>query len=86
MPKPVEVVVFGREGCHLCDAVEAEIRSLGEFRDALTTVDIEKDPALHAKYWMRVPVVTVGRREVFEASMMDLEGRWRRRLPALLKG
>ncbi|MDG7008533.1 MAG: glutaredoxin family protein [Nitrososphaerota archaeon] len=82
----MEIVVFGREGCHLCDAVEAEIRSLEEFRDALTAVDIEKDPTLHAKYWMRIPVVTIGGREVFEASMMDLEGRWRRRLPALLKG
>lgn len=86
MPQPVAVVVFGREGCHLCDDVEAEIRSVIEYRDALTVVDIEKDPTLYARYWMRIPVVTVGGREVFEASLMDLEGRWRKRLPALLKG
>ena len=81
-----EIVIFVKDGCHLCDAVEAELRSLGGLRDALTIVDIENDPTLRAKYWMRIPVVTVGGREVFEASLMDLEGRWRKRLPALLRG
>jgi glutaredoxin len=82
----MEVVVFGKEGCHLCDEVKTEIASLGEFGVALTVVDIEKDSALEAKYWMRIPVVTVGGREVFEASMMDLKGMWRKLLPELLKG
>jgi hypothetical protein len=80
------VVVYGKEGCHLCDEVEAEIRSLAELGGSLTVVDIEKDLALKKEYWMRIPVVTVGGREVFEARMMDLEGAWRKRLPALLKG
>lgn len=80
------MLVYGKEGCHLCDEVEAEISLLGEFRDVLTVVDIEQDPALHAKYWMRIPVVVVGGREVFEARMMDLGGKWRKQLPALLKG
>jgi glutaredoxin len=80
------VVVYGKEGCHLCDDVEAEIRSLAESGGGLTVVDIEKDLTLKKKYWMRIPVVTVGGREVFEARMMDLEGKWRKRLPALLKG
>ena len=86
MSGPLEVVVFGKEGCHLCDEVKAEIASLGEFADALTVVDIEKDSGLRARYWMRIPVVTVGGREVFEASMMDLKGMWRKRLPGLLRG
>ena len=81
-----EVVVFRKEGCHLCDAVEEEIRSENDIGASLTTVDIDGDAALHDAYWMRVPVVTVGGREVFEAKMMDLEGRWRERLPSLLKG
>ena len=80
------VVLYGMDGCHLCDDVEAEIRTLREFRDALTIVDIEKDPTLHAKFWLKIPVVTVGGREVFEARMMDTKGGWRKRLPELLKG
>lgn len=80
------VVIFGKEGCHLCDAVEAEIRSMEGIGAGLSVVDIGRDPALHERYWMRVPVVTVGGREVFEAKMMDLEGRWKQRLPSLLRG
>lgn len=80
------VVVYGKDGCHLCDEVEAEIRSLAEFVGSLTVVDIEKDPALQAKYSVKIPVVTVGGREVFEASMMDLKGAWRKRFPAFLRG
>lgn len=80
------VVVYGKDGCHLCDEVEAEIRSLAEFVGSLTVVDIEKDPALKAKYSVKIPVVTVGGREVFEASMMDLKGAWRKRFPAFLRG
>ena len=80
------MVVFGKEGCHRCDEVEREIRALGESVGALTVVDIEKDRRLQALYWMRGPVGAVGGREVFEASMMDLDGRWRSRLPVLLRG
>ena len=78
-------MVYGKEGCHLCDEVEEAIRSLAGFRGSLTVVDIEKDPALQARYLVRVPVVTVGGKEVFEASMMDLRGLWRKQLSALLK-
>lgn len=85
MPEPVKVVIYGKEGCHLCDDVEAEISSLAEYRDALTVVDIAEDSALQAKYWMRVPVVTVDGEEVFEARMMDPGGSWRERLLAALK-
>ena len=81
----LKVVILGKEGCHLCDAVEAEIRSK-ETGAEVTVVDIDKDQALHERYWMRIPVVTVGGKEVFEAKMMDLEGRWRKRLPSLLEG
>jgi hypothetical protein len=66
--------------------VEAEIRSMKGVRADVTVVDIDKDPALHDRYWMRIPVVTVGGKDVFEAKMMDLEGRWKKRLPSLLEG
>lgn len=83
---PLEVVLFGKEGCHLCDAVEAEIRALKEVGFALTVVDIDRNPASLARYLIRVPVVTVGGREVFEAKMMDRKGEWKARLQSLLRG
>ena len=79
-------MVFSKEGCHLCEAVEAEIRSMEGVNTRLTVVDIEKDRALQAKYWARIPVISMGGSEVFEASMMDLEGRWRNRLRSILAG
>ena len=82
----LDVTILGKEGCHLCELVEEEVRSMKEGINSLTVVDIGKDRRLHDKYWMRIPVVTVGGNEVFEAKMMDPEGRWRGTLPSLLAG
>ncbi len=79
-----EVELLGKDGCHLCEAVEAEIRSMKGMGARLTVIDIGKDQALHDKYWLKVPVVIVGGREVFDATMMDPAGRWRERLSFLL--
>ena len=76
---------MAKGGCHLCDLVEAEIRSMRGVEAMLTVVDIDSDQALRDSYWIRVPVVTVGGKEVFEAKMMDPDGRWRERLTLLLK-
>ncbi len=80
----MDAVIFSREGCHLCEAVEAEIRSMKEVAVNLTVVDIDKDWALHDEYVLRIPVVLVGGKEVFEAKMMDPAGSWRGLLPRLL--
>lgn len=77
------MVIYGKEGCHLCEAVEAEVRSKGT-GIALTVVDVERDATLQSRYLIRVPVVTVGGKEVFEANMMDPQGEWRKRLLSLL--
>ncbi len=79
-----EVVMYGKEGCHLCEAVEAQIRAAKEIGMDLTVADIDKDPALHDRYWLRIPVVAVKGREVFEAKMMDPAGNWKDRLLSLL--
>ena len=80
-----KVVILGKPGCHLCDLLEAEVRSvLGSGTD-FAVLDIEKDPILHDAYWLRIPVLKVGEREVFEAKMMDPDGEWRRLLPSLLQ-
>ena len=65
--------------------VEAEIRSMEGIGTTLTVVDIDSDPALHDKYRMRLPVVTAGGKEVFEAKMIDPQGRWKVLLRSLLR-
>ena len=49
-------------------------------------VDIDGDPELQARYFLRVPVVEVDGREAFEAKMMDRGGKWREKLLSLLVG
>lgn len=80
MGRVFEVTIFSKKGCHLCEAVEEEVRSVEDTSISLTVVDIEGDPTLQAGYLTRVPVVTVGGKEVLDANMMDVGGRWRKTL------
>jgi glutaredoxin len=62
-----QVVLYGRDGCHLCDdAREALRRVQARAPFALTEVDIETDDALHARYLERIPVVTLDGEELFD--------------------
>jgi glutaredoxin len=61
------VVLYGREGCHLCDDARAalhRVRAEQPFR--LVEVDIEDDPALLRRYLERIPVITVDGEELSE--------------------
>lgn len=82
--KTIQVVIFSRQGCHLCDDVESLIRSIGGIKLSLDVVDIDADAELQGKYWMRIPVVEVDGREIFEVKMMDPAGGWEDRLSSLL--
>jgi Glutaredoxin-like domain (DUF836) len=79
-----EVVVFSKMGCHLCEAVEAEVRSTRVIGTGLQVVYIDEDSVLHDKYWFRVPVVQIEGKDVFEANMIDREGEWKKKLARLL--
>jgi Glutaredoxin-like domain (DUF836) len=65
------VVLYGRDGCHLCEEARAAILALRPalppFR--LCEVDIESDPALHAAYLERIPVVEVAGGVVSELGL-----------------
>jgi len=80
-----EVIIFGKKGCHLCEAVESEVRSLGIIEPSLKVVDIDEEITLHDTYWLKVPVVRIEGKDVFEAKMIDQEGEWKKRLAQLLR-
>jgi glutaredoxin len=64
------VVLYSRPGCHLCDdarAVIEGVRTLVGF--AFEEVDIERDDALVRDYGIRIPVVAIDGRELFEISV-----------------
>jgi glutaredoxin len=61
------VVLFGREGCCLCDdAREVLLRARARHPFAFEERDIDEDDSLLRAYLERIPVVTIDGREAFE--------------------
>ncbi|MBH0329773.1 glutaredoxin [Brevibacillus brevis] len=66
--KTFEIVLYGRNKCHLCDEVELYIRYLAEeFPLRMRMVDIESDPALHEEMMFVIPVVEIDGEIVFRS-------------------
>ncbi len=58
---PLEVTLYRRPGCHLCDEAKAAITPLlREFHAALREVNIDLDAELAQKYGRDIPVVFIG--------------------------
>ncbi|PWH11777.1 MAG: hypothetical protein DDG60_16505 [Anaerolineae bacterium] len=57
----LEVVLFSRTNCHLCEQAKADLQALQtEIPHTLLEVDIDSDPVVHKKYFDKIPVVEVG--------------------------
>ena len=68
------VILYGREGCCLCDDARAVLLRARERQPfAFEERDIELDDALLAAYLERIPVVTIDGIEVFELFVNDDE-------------
>ena len=86
--RQVEVVVYSRPGCHLCEEAIAAIVSLhGEgYRFALHEVDIESDELLLRRHLERIPVIEIDGAVVSELLLdevavrarLDTVGAWSR--------
>ena len=67
---PPEIVLYTREGCHLCDDARAIVQELledraarGQRTAALRERDIATDPAWERQLFDRIPVIEIrGRR------------------------
>jgi glutaredoxin len=63
--EPLEVTLYTRTGCHLCDEAKSHIAPvLMEFGARLREVNIDADPELRERYNMDVPVIFLGDRKV----------------------
>ena len=61
----VELTVYSRGYCHLCDDMIAGLRTLqARFRFTLAIVDVDADDALERRYGEDVPVLTHGGTEL----------------------
>jgi glutaredoxin len=78
------VVLYGRDGCCLCDdAREILVRARARHDFDLQERDIDRDDALLLAYLERIPVVTIDGEEAFELSLDEAEfERWLGRVGA----
>lgn len=57
----IKLTVYGRTYCHLCDDMVAGLREMqARFAFELAIVDVDRDPALEARYGELVPVLVAG--------------------------
>ncbi len=68
------VVLYGREGCCLCEDALAVLERVGSrCQFTLQQRDIEADERLLAAYLERIPVVTIDGAEAFELFVDEAE-------------
>jgi hypothetical protein len=53
-----ELVLYTRSGCCLCEGLEERLRALAP-PPPLRLIDVDADPALHARYDLLVPVLAL---------------------------
>jgi len=74
----MDVVLYGREGCCLCDDARAVLeRVRADLPFTLTERDIDRDERLLRAYLERIPVVTIDGVEAFELSVDESDLRRR---------
>jgi glutaredoxin len=60
----LEVTIYSKPGCHLCEAAKAAIEPLlAEFSAPVREVNIEEDAVLKERYGWDIPVIFVGSRK-----------------------
>ncbi len=60
-----ELILYYREGCHLCEAMLQALRGLQlQLGFELQLVDVDRDPELLRRYDEWVPVLCMGAREI----------------------
>jgi glutaredoxin len=58
---PLEVTLYTRPGCHLCEEAKALMQPLlRQFCATLREVNIEEDQELTRRYGMDIPVIFIG--------------------------
>ena len=63
----MEVVLFTKPGCCLCDTVKAQLNKLRAMQPfELREVDILEDSAAYAKFHEEIPVVFINGRKAFK--------------------
>jgi glutaredoxin len=70
----VEIEIYSRPGCHLCDEAKDVIERLRRrYNFVLRLINIQDDPALEAKYRTEIPVVLINGHKAFKYHVNEAE-------------
>jgi predicted thioredoxin/glutaredoxin len=58
-PDALELVIYTRRDCSLCERMEAGVREVAGAAARVTMVEIDDDPALLGRYGRDVPVLSL---------------------------
>jgi len=74
MPDPINIVIYSRPGCHLCDDAKAVIEKVrSRYSFILKQINIESDPALEQAYGTEIPVITINGNKAFKYRVDEQE-------------
>jgi glutaredoxin len=67
LPDTLQIDLYSRPGCHLCDEAKGVIeRARVRFGFDLRVIDIETDPELERKHGEEIPVVFINGQKAFK--------------------
>ena len=82
---PVELVLYTRADCHLCEEMKAEIaRARAGIPLVLREVDIDEDAELSERFGRSIPVLEIGGRVAFKGRLTVAD--FERKLGRLARG
>jgi len=74
MSTPVEIDIYSRPGCHLCDEAKVVIeRVQSRYPFSLRVINIETDPDLEKAYGEQIPVVFINGNKAFKYHVDERE-------------
>jgi glutaredoxin len=66
MPESIQIEIYSRPGCHLCDDAKAVIEPFSSrYPIHLTVTNVDSDAALRSAYGNDIPVVMINGTEAF---------------------
>jgi glutaredoxin len=66
MPASIQIEIYSRPGCHLCDEAKAVIEPFARtYPLVLTVTNIDTNPELRSAYGTEIPVVLINGTEAF---------------------
>ncbi len=70
----IQIDIYSRPGCHLCDEAKDVIDRVRQRHDfAVRVINIEEDPALESTYGTEIPVVFINGNKAFKYHVDERE-------------